>query len=48
MAEFVSLAAQSMGFDVRTAVHSKAFMGLYKENLPSVIVMDVAIPDMAA
>ena len=46
MANLISFTAQSLGIDVRIATNARVFMELYDKNEPSIIVMDVVIPDM--
>ena len=45
IAKFISSAARSMGFDVRAAANASEFKGLYDENQPSVILLDIVMPE---
>ena len=46
MASLLLYAAQSFGFDVRVVSSANGFMELYDHGEPSVIVMDIFMPDM--
>ena len=46
MAEFVGEIAESRGFDVLISTSAIKFQQMYKSKQPSVIVMDIVMPDM--
>jgi DNA-binding NtrC family response regulator len=46
ISEIIEVVAHSMGFSVHTATNAKAFMDIYAQSNPSIILMDIVMPDM--
>lgn len=44
--ELIEFAAGRMGFEVYTAVHATQFQEIVLSNTPSVVILDVIMPDM--
>lgn len=48
MADFVAIAGESTGYEVKVAHSGREFQQVYLGSNPALIVMDVAMPDMDA